>query len=143
MVIKIEVDYQNAHGIPITLGRLVSTLGFGFWATILSYPYKSRPWRHKRFVLVEKAFPHRAGTSLHDIHQRINDIRLLRNRVMHHEAIYDRPNLQQEHAEIHEAIRWISEELHQGIHIIDDFQEVYRDGWAKAIDRLHGMLGGP
>lgn len=142
-ITKIEVDYQRDHGKAITPGRLVAALSFGFWTTILSQPYESRLWRYKNYILIDQAFPHRGNVPRHDIHQRFNDIRLLRNRVMHHEAIYDRPHLLHEHANIHQAIRWISEELHQGIHVVDDFQEVYRIGWERAYARLHGRLGGP
>lgn len=142
--IAIGLRYQKDHGQRITPPRMVSRLDFGFWTTVLSPgTYTSRIWSYKRYFLVDQAFPNRGNFKLADIHQRFNDIRLLRNRVMHHEPIFDRTDLAQEHADIHEAIKWISPELHQGIHIVDDFPDVHQRGWERAYERLHRMLGGP
>lgn len=142
-VTNIEADYRRRSGIAITPGRLVAELSFGFWVVVLSAPYESRLWRYRRFVLVDQAFPYRGGATLRGIHQRFNAIRILRNRVMHHEAIFDRPDLRREHAEIHEAIQWISPDLHAGIHAVDRFLEVHQHGWERTYNKPHGMLGGP
>lgn len=142
-VMKIEQKHYQQFGSKITSSRIVTTLNFAFWTTILSHPYESRIWRYKRFVLVDQAFPQRSGTSLHDIHQRFNNVRLLRNRVMHHERIYDRPHLLDEHTNIHQALSWICPELHRGIHVVDDFIDVHQHGWERVYIKLHGMLGGP
>lgn len=53
------------------------------------------------------------------------------------EAVHDRPNLKPEHAELHEAIRWISLELYQIIQIIDDVAEVFGHGWERDANQLH------
>ncbi|MGH7966910.1 MAG: hypothetical protein ACRERD_34660 [Candidatus Binatia bacterium] len=142
-VTGIEAEYRRNHGDPITPGRLVAELSFGFWVVILSFPYESRLWQYRRFRLVDQAFPYRAGVTLHDIHQRFNNIWILRNRVMHYEAIFDRPDLRRDHADIHEAIQWFSPDLHAGIHVVDRFLEVHQVGWERTYNKLHGMLGGP
>lgn len=143
LVTSIEADYHRRNGIAITPGRLVAELSFGFWVVILSFPYESRLWRYRRFVLVDQAFPYRGGATLHDIHQRFNNTRILRNRVMHYEAIFDRADLRREHADIHEAIQWISPDLHAGIHAVDRFLEVNQHGWERTYSKLRRMLGGP
>lgn len=62
---------------------------------------------------------------------------------MHYEAIFDRAGVRTEHADIHEAIQWISPDLHAGIHAVDDFLENRQDGWERAYNKLHQMLVGP
>lgn len=136
-------DYLRDHGVPITPDLLIAELNFGFWVIILSGPHVARLWRWKHFQLVDQAFPYRSGTMLHDIHLRFNAIRRLRNRVMHHECIFDRQDLRRDHADIHEAIQWISPDLHVGIHAVDNFHEVYDLGWERAYSKFHRMLGGP
>ena len=131
-IVGIDVANQNEYSPPSTLARLVASRNGGVWTTILSHPNEPKLWRYKRFILVDRAFLFRAGTTLHDIHQRFNDVRILRNRVMHHEPIFDRPSLVQEHAHLQGALNWISPELHQGIHIVDDFLVVHQHDWADA-----------
>lgn len=72
------------------------------------------------YAPLHSAFPHVESSRAY-IHDRVNAIRLLGNRVFHHEAIYHRGDLLQEHAHIHEAIRWISPTLHQAIRAVDNF----------------------
>ena len=62
---------------------------------------------------------------------------------MHHECIFDLPSLRTEHLDIHEAIQWISPDLHAGIHAVDNFPAVFQHGWERAYIKLHTMLGGP
>jgi hypothetical protein len=139
----IEQDYLTKHKMAITPGRLIAELNFGFWTTILSRPYDSRIWRYRGYVLLAQAFPHSGGIPLADIHRRFNDIRFLRNRVMHYEAVCDRPDLAQEHVNIHQAMRWISPALHRGIHVVDDFADVFQHGRLRVYNQLHDFLGGP
>jgi hypothetical protein len=137
-------EYLRNFGVPITPGQLVAELTFGFWVIVLSGPHVPNIWRWKRFRLVDQAFPYRAGVDLPDIYRRfINSIRRLRNRIMHYERIFHRPDLRREHADIHEAIQWISPDLHSGIHAVDSFVEFHEYGWERAYIKLHRMLGGP
>lgn len=108
-----------------TDGHIVAELTFGFWVTLISDPYQQRLWQPSGYALMQSVFPNTAGLSRRDIHRRYNLIRRdLRNRVSHHEAIWDRPNLQQEHLDILEAIRWISPTFAQAIAGIDRFATV-------------------
>jgi hypothetical protein len=135
--------YFNKYGVAISPGHLVAELNFGFWVIVLSGSHVSNIWRWKSFALVDQAFPHHAGVELSDIYQRFNAIRHLRNRVMHHESVFDRVDLRREHADIHEAIQWISPDLHAGIHAVDSFLEVHQRGWERTYIKLYKMLGGP
>lgn len=142
-IADMEQDYLAKNQIAITPGRVISQLSFSFWTKILSHPYESRIWRYRRFVLLRQAFPHSTNLLREDIFLRFNATRMLRNRVMHYEAIYDRPALATEHAEIHGAIQWISPELHQGLHAVDSFPDILVNGHSRVYDKLHRMLGGP
>jgi hypothetical protein len=108
-----------------TDGHIVAELNFGFWVSLISDPYQQRLWQPDGYALLRTVFPHAHRLSRQDIHRRYNMIRRdLRNRVSHHEAIWDRPNLLQEHAEIREAIKWISPEFERAIDPIDQFTTV-------------------
>ena len=111
-----------------TDGHIVAELTFGYWVSLISDPYQQRLWQPNGYALLSTVFPNAAGLSRQHIHRRYNLIRReLRNRVFHHEAIWDRPNLQQEHLDIREAIRWISPTFEQAIAGIDRFPGVMND----------------
>lgn len=102
-------------------GRIVAELSFGFWTSLLNAPYEQRMWQPNGYVLLFRAFPNAVGLSRKQISDRFTAIKDLRNRVFHHEPIWYRPNLQQEHADTHQAIEWISPTLHRAINAVDTF----------------------
>lgn len=115
------------RGKEATSGRIVSALPFGFWVTLLSRPYNDPLWKPHRSRNIREAFPgtpkqHRQRAT---IHQHYNDIRELRNRVAHHEPIYDDPGLMHKHDQIIEGIRWMNRDLHAFARRIDRFHTVY------------------
>lgn len=118
---------------PPTSGQIVAELTFGFWTTLLSQPYHQTLWAPQKSALVKVVFPHlpRIPNNRHFIHQRYNDLRMLRNRVMHHEPIWYRPNLSQEWEGIIEAIGWISPTTRDSILLIDHFEDTYHNGKAR------------
>jgi hypothetical protein len=122
---------------------LVAELPFGFWVTLLSGPYDQPIWAPNHFALLRAVFPHTTN-SRDQIHTRFNHIRMLRNRVMHHEAIWDQTkiNLPQKHTEIHEAIQWISPTLGRAIQAVDSFQTNF-NGRAQVEAGLKQRLGIP
>jgi hypothetical protein len=142
-IITLQAKHYSKYGVQMTPGQTVSELTFGFWVIILSGPHVPNIWRWKRFRLVAQAFLNAGTTNLSIIYARFNNIRQLRNRAMHHERLFDRPNLRAEHTEIHEAIQWISPDLHAGIHAVDSFTEIHTLGWERTYNKLHKMLGGP
>ena len=46
---------------------------------------------------------------------------------LHHEPIWYRPNLLQEHADILQTIEWINPTLHKAIHAVDTFLTIMPD----------------
>ncbi len=73
-----------------TSGQIVAELTFGFWTTLLSQPYHQTLWAPGKSALIKNVFPHlpKTPSNRHFFHQRYNDLRMLRNRVMHHEPIW-------------------------------------------------------
>lgn len=53
------------------------------------------------------------------------ELRLLRNRVMHHKAINQTKIDLQRHIDIHEAIRWISPTLGKAIQAVNNFPAIF------------------
>lgn len=75
--------------------------------------------------------------SRREIHNRLQMINEFRNRVFHYEKLYEwsyirgdpnRPiarTADQDHADIHSALKWVSPTLHQAIQAFDDFNQVW------------------
>lgn len=126
-----------------TSGRIVAELNFGFWVTLLSSNYERPIWQPNRFALLRQAFPNATGESRQSIQQHFNNIRTLRNRVSHYEAIWDLPNLAQDFAKILTAIQWISQDFHNAINTMSEFTNVYANGNGHqlVLARLRAGLG--
>lgn len=91
-----------------TPGDVIASLDFGFWTSLFRRSYESILWR--RPGLLADAFPHlpRGRNPRARLAQRFNEIRRFRNRVFHHEPIWQRTDLPRQHAAIREAIGWMS-----------------------------------
>jgi len=115
---------------PANAGRVVAELRYSFWVKLLSDSYDAPMWQPHQYELLKIVFPNlpRALRARPTIHSRFNATRFLRNRVAHHEAIYRRPHLMRDHANLVEAIGWISTELHGVIALIDRFPDTHAHG---------------
>ena len=84
-------------------GSLVAELSFGFWVGLLGPRYDEQLWRRE----LHRGFSS-GGRKLRrtDVHSRFNMIRRFRNRVAHHEPIWDK-DLIGLHREILEAVGWM------------------------------------
>lgn len=109
---------------PLLSGKIVAALNFGFWVALLSDRYQRPIWQPNNYRLLHQVFPNAVGLQRHVAHNRLNDIRDLRNRTFHYEAIWYRHNLRQEHTDIHQVIEWISPTLHRAIHAVDHFPAI-------------------
>lgn len=96
---------------PVTPGRLISKLGFGFWISLCKRPYEQgRPsgpalWPailDRSFLGLEKSNRNRAY-----IHRSLEPLRELRNRVSHHEPIWDH-DLQIMHERVITVVAWMN-----------------------------------
>jgi hypothetical protein len=107
-------------------GDLVAALTFGFWSGLLKKEYEVLLWH----PLIEKVFPncpsrHRTRKNISII---LNNIRKLRNRVFHHEPIYNDHALPKTHEQIYEVLGWVNENLVIVTRPLDGFIEVYTQG---------------
>lgn len=119
------------QGKPLEIGRMVAELNFGFWTSLLDVRYERSNvfWPH----LLRPTFPRMPKTDRKRriVSARINSIRLLRNRVSHHEPIWHWRDLKSQHDGILEALSWISSDLALLLRTIDRFEEVFHEGWNR------------
>jgi hypothetical protein len=95
-------------------GKLVAELSFGFWSGLLHKEYLYQSAKDRRFWphLLKSVFPAAPGNArvLRDFGGPVNEIRKFRNRVFHHEPIWNRPNLSADHALIMRILGWLNPE---------------------------------
>ena len=96
------VEELNQDRRGVTPGRVVAELKFAFWVGLMGPRYDGTVWRES----IYRAFLARGGKPRNQVHGRFNAIRRFRNRIAHHEPIFNR-DLEQTHAEIIEAIDWM------------------------------------
>lgn len=99
---KSSIAHNKKQVIP---PRVVAELSFGFWVSLLgpgpSGTYEMQLWR----PILYKAFPHKR-LSRKEVHNPLDQLRLLRNRIAHHEPIFQR-SLINEHQSILQIISWV------------------------------------
>ncbi len=120
-----------------TPGRVVAELNFGFWTIFFN---KLHSETGLSALLLKKVF-FRVSKYLRtreEMKRRLDKIRILRNRVFHHERIIHWKDIDKQHAMILETIGWISPELEEIVWKLDRFHEIYTmgiDPWkAKILD---------
>lgn len=102
-----------------THDAIVAELKFSFWVGLLGPGYDNTLWRSALY----KGFAATSGKRRRVVHGRINALRRFRNRVAHHEPIYD--GAQQMHTEALEAIEWMCRDTHAWVAACSRFEEVY------------------
>lgn len=127
---KLQVD-----GKPVTPGRMVAELSFGFWTGFFN---KTQARSGLGYYLARQTFPHapRTECDMVKLDARWRRIRDLRNRVFHHERIIHWKDLDTQHADILRLIGWIHPELHEMALVLDRFTTIRRDGLAPWIARI-------
>lgn len=110
-------------------GRVVAELHFGFWTSMFESHYESPS---ARFLLagIRATFPH-MPKSLHNrkrIKADLDRIRILRNRVFHHERIIHWKDLPEQHNLLLRFLEWMSGDLREIAAIVDKFDAAYRNG---------------
>jgi len=129
-------------GKPLVADRIVAELKFGFWHSLFNSPFERNLWRPDRSARVLDVFPQIPAKqrSRQTVWNRCDRIRIIRNRVMHYEPIWARPNLDRDHFEILEAIQWISEAMHETIAMCDRFPTVYASGRSNVSLRIQAEI---
>jgi hypothetical protein len=133
------------EGKAATADRIVSELNFGFWVALLSTPYDAKLWRPNSSRALKTSFPHvpKCLRRRHIIYRRYNELRRIRNRVFHHETIWNRVTLPNDYHKLCEAIGWISPEVGAACKLVDRFDHVRRHGRGEIETMLKAHLGIP
>lgn len=114
-----------------TEGHLVAKLDFGFWVALCRETYAD--WRGDGPRLwpraLDLAFRMRPGSvrTQRDVHQRFDLIRQYRNRVAHHEPIWDRDYLGM-HECVVESLAWMSPGMARGARVMSPAVSVFNGG---------------
>lgn len=126
-------------GKPLDSGRVVAELNFGFWTSLFDVRYEQKLWP----VLLKAVVPNmpRSIRVRKNLSKRFNRIRILRNRIFHHEPIWHWRDLSLQHDEIIEAVNWISPAMKSFAETFDKFPEVYKLGISE-YHRSVSALGG-
>jgi len=113
----------NRRNIELTHGRMLAELNYGFWTGILGRRYETTLWR----PLFHKAFPHAQKPLLRKhAHKKLDGLRILRNRIAHHEPISNR-DLMNDYKIILELSAWISPIAAGWIDNHNRFRQVFSD----------------
>jgi hypothetical protein len=126
---------------PVTPGRVVAFQTLGFWTSLLSKHY-GHLWTANSAALIQQAFPNLHPSHQHRsyVHDRFNRIRLLRNRVSHHEPIWrgvrmqsgQFVSLERLHEDVIDAIGWSSSTMQATVRTFDRFPHILKHGQAEA-----------
>lgn len=121
---------QSAKELHTEPGHVVAELGFGFWIGMLASRYHQRMWEK---TLVH-AFPHYEGLR-RSLHGDLERLRKLRNRIAHHEPIFNR-NLAIDHGITCSLIGYIEPEAKVWVMNNSRISEIL----AMKEQRLNGQL---
>jgi len=101
---------------PVTPGRVIADLTFGFWVKLFTGSYEKSLW----VPTLRKIFPLMVGRKL--LHGRLVELKTLRNRIAHHERIVER-DLLKDYASIIETIGWLSPDVQRWVSATNCFNE--------------------
>jgi hypothetical protein len=86
---------------PVTPGRVVAELNFGFWVRMFSGQYEKLFWvKHLHKIYAASMQPK-------FLHDKLVQIKTLRNRIAHHETLIKR-DAQKDYRDTLKAIGWLS-----------------------------------
>ncbi len=97
----------------ISKEKIIAELSFGFWVNLFKKPYDNK----LRISDIRKIFPNLPNKNKEFINRqilfnRLNLIRIFRNRIFHHEKVLNKIEFENMYAKIHEIICYFDEELY-------------------------------
>ena len=117
-------------GKPLTAGGVIASLTFSFWTSMFNKDYETL-WQQILYRIADSHAP--KGLKRKSFSGPLTPIRVLRNRIAHHEPILGW-NLRKHHAQIIELIEWISRPAATWCRENDRFIDSYpEDGFTLAI----------
>lgn len=126
----------------ISRGNIVSELNLGFWVSLSYVRYEGKDKLYPRIFKDTEFLPHlprrkRTRSTLSNI---FTSIRKLRNKVFHHDSIWNKINLNQEYENILDVIEWISPILYKITKNISRFPSVYNEKSSTYAESLKSMI---
>ncbi len=120
---------------PLTSGRIVAELHFGFWTAFFN---KSYAQTGLGACLLKQGFSGcpKIYKNLHSQDMRWDKIRILRNRIFHHERIVHWNDLSSQYKDLVETIGWISAEIREIVLRSDRFTEIHSAGIEPWKDKI-------
>ena len=132
----------QTHGKPVTPGRMVAELQFGFWTGFFNKSHGGTGLGH---ALASQAFAHapRPERDMKKLDARWKRIRDLRNRVFHHERIIHWTDLDAQHTAILEVVGWMNPPLRDFARVLDRYATIRQAGLPPWLEKLHGHWPDP
>ncbi len=96
----------SKNGKAITPPNMVSELSFGFWVSLLSHGHQGAYHNKLWIPALHKGFPNLQHKKRKTVHNKLNYLRMLRNRIAHHEPIFKR-HLMADYMSIIEVTGWM------------------------------------
>lgn len=127
-----------------TEGHLIAKLDFGFWVSLCRAPYGDaradgpRLWPRALDLAFRKRPAHVSTRS--EIHHRFDAIRKYRNRVAHHEPIWDR-DYPGRHEYILESLAWMSPKLADAVRAMSSAPATFNAGPDAYRPHAESLLG--
>jgi hypothetical protein len=141
-VLKVTTEQLKRHGQPPSSGKVISEITFGFWPKVFAKSYQEVWWGPRRQLLTNiiPNCPRLGRDSRGKFEKRLEYFVSLRNRIMHHEAVFEgvgainRPMLPIDllHDQIIETIGWINADAATLVTTLDRFNDVF--GKSQQID---------
>lgn len=112
----------------IESGRIVAELSFGFWTSLFDVRYEHGQVLWPKLLKPTFPFLPKGQRTRHYLSRELNRIRLLRNRIFHHEPIWHWKDLPSQHNSIINLTKSLSLSASKFLKIFDQFKEVYFNG---------------
>lgn len=112
-----------------TKGQLIAELNLGFWVGMFKNRYNTLIWDKPN--VFDDAFPSFEGVSINRkkvVYSKIRKIHEIRNRISHHEPIFDEPSgLNNCYNDVELLLFWLSPETKSLLDKISRFSEIWND----------------
>lgn len=118
-------------------GRVIAELPFGFWTSMFESHFES-PDAHFLPKGIKSTFPF-MPKSLHNrkrIKADLDRIRILRNRIFHHERVVHWQDLSQQHSLILSFLDWLDPALCSLADVVDRFKDTHSAGIQPYLDLI-------
>lgn len=119
-------------GKPHTQGQIMSQLTLGFWVNMLRNQYRPDIWNKPR--VFEDAFPYCPikVNRIPAIVLELKKILVLRNRISHHEPIFNHPDgIENIVRNLLKTLSWLSNDMNDVVIKLNHFYKIYNAGYNK------------